>query len=342
MKLGDLAQRIGCRVEGDPELEIERLAPIEEAGPGDLTFVANPRYRSKLPGLRASAVVLGEGVEGHGCAVLRAPDPYLAFVRALEVFHRPYRPEPGIHPTAIVEPSARVGERAAIGAYAVVGAGVVIGDDARLDPRVVIYPRVTIGDRFVAHAGVVVREDVTIGSDVKLQAGAVIGGDGFGYLPDDTGNVRAIPQAGTVVLEDGVEIGANSTVDRAAVGVTRIRRGAKLDNLVMVGHGCEIGESSFLASQVGLSGSTRIGRYVQVGGQVGFAGHLTVGDGARIAAQSGVPNDVPPGATIGGYPAVEIRTWAKAVAVWKRLPELAQRIRRLERHVGIKHAKNGS
>jgi UDP-3-O-[3-hydroxymyristoyl] glucosamine N-acyltransferase len=336
MKLGDLAARIECRVEGDPGLEIERLAPIEEAGPGELTFVANPRYRSKLAGLQAAAVILGEGVEAPGLTVLRARDPYLAFVRALEVFHRPYHPDPGVHPTAAVAPSARIGARAAIGAYVVVGEQATIGDDARLDPHVVIYPRVTIGDRFVAHAGVVVREDVQIGHDVKLQAGAVVGGDGFGYLPDEKGGVRPIPQSGTVVLEDGVEIGANTTVDRAAVGATRIRRGAKVDNLVMIGHGSDVGESSFLASQVGLSGSTKIGRYVQVGGQVGFAGHLTVGDGARIGAKSGVPNDVPAGATIGGYPAVDIKAWARIVAVWKRLPELAQRLRRLEQHVGIK------
>ncbi|MGH7858257.1 MAG: UDP-3-O-(3-hydroxymyristoyl)glucosamine N-acyltransferase, partial [Candidatus Binatia bacterium] len=201
--------------------------------------------------------------------------------------------------------------------------------------HVVIYQNVTIGDRFAAHARVVGREGVVIGNDVRLQAGAVVGADGFGYLPDESGRVRAIPQTGTVVLEDEVEIGANSTIDRATVGATRIRRGAKIDNLVMIAHGCDVGEYSFLAAQTGLAGSTKIGAGAQLGGQVGAAGHLTVGAGARVSAQSGIHNDVPAGATFGGYPATDIRTWRRAVAAWVRLPELLQRVRRLERHLGL-------
>jgi UDP-3-O-[3-hydroxymyristoyl] glucosamine N-acyltransferase len=340
MKLGDVAREIGCTVEGDPSIDVIGPAPIDAAGPGEITFVANPRYQSRLKTLRASAVILAPGIEApSGVAVLRAPEPYGAFVRLLALFHRPYRPELGIHPTAEIAPGASIGERAAIGPFVVVGDDVAIGDDARLDARVVVYPRVRIGDRFVAHAGVVVRENVTIGNDVKLQAGAVIGGDGFGYLPDEKGNIRPIPQTGTVILEDGVEIGANTTIDRAAVGVTRVGRSAKIDNLVQIGHGCEVGDGALLAAQVGLAGSTVIGPGAQLGGQVGAAGHLSVGARARVGAQSGLSNDVEAGAVVAsGIPAFEIRLYRRVIAGLRKLPEALRRLRRLERHLGIDSA----
>jgi len=336
MKLGDLARELGCELEGDPAIDVSGPAPIDDAGPGHVTFVANPRYQSRLQGLRAAAVILAPGVDAKGVAALRTSEPYSAFVRLLELFHEPTAPPLGIHPTAVVAPTAHIGPRASIGAYAVIGEDVTIGADARIDAHVVIYPRATIGDRFAAQASAIVRERVTIGNDVKLQAGAVVGGDGFGYLPDGKGGIRAIPQTGTVVLEDGVEIGANTTVDRATVGATRIRRGAKIDNLVQIGHGCEVGESSFLAAQVGLAGSTRIGPGAQLGGQVGVAGHLEIGAGARVGAQAGVPNDVSPNAVVTGYPAVEFRTWRRAVAIFARLPDLVRRLRRIERRLGIR------
>jgi len=335
MKLGDLARQIGCELEGDAALEIHGPAPIDDAGPGEVTFVANPRYQSRLKSLRASAVILAPGMDAPGVAILRTEQPYVAFVRMLGLFHEPLRPAAGIDATAHVSASARIGSRAAIGPYAVIGDDVTIGADARIDAHVVIYPRVTIGDRFTAHAHAIVRERVTIGHDVKLQPGAVIGAEGFGYIPDEKG-VRPIPQTGTVVLEDGVEIGANTTIDRAAVGATRIRRGAKIDNLVQIGHGCEVGESALLAAQVGLAGSTKIGPGAQLGGQVGSAGHLTIGAGARVAAQSGVPNDVAAGAVVSGYPAVDIRLWRRAVAAWARLPDLLRRVRQIERRLGIR------
>jgi UDP-3-O-[3-hydroxymyristoyl] glucosamine N-acyltransferase len=266
---------------------------------------------------------------------LRTPNPYLAFARVLEWFYPPYTPPVGIHPTAVIAPTARVGASAYIGPYAVIDEHVVIGDHARIFAHVVIYPNVQIGHEFTAHAGVVVREGTKIGDRVVLQAGVVIGGDGFGYVPLPDGSAYKIPQTGTVSLADDVEIGANTTIDRAAMGATVIRRGAKLDNLVMIGHGCDIGEGALLAAQVGLSGSTKLEAGVRMGGQVGAAGHLTVGKNTMVAAQSGIPHDVPANSVIGGYPAVDIQSWRRYSAALPKLPELMRRIRRLEQALRV-------
>lgn len=334
MRLSELAVRLDCELHGDGEVEITRVAPIESAEAGDLTFVANPRYLKFLPACRASAVILAPDAPATPLPSLRTGDPYLAFSRAVEHFHVPLAWPAAIHPTAQIAATARIGDGASIGAYAVVGERCRIGAGARLAAHVVIYDDVTIGARFTAHAHATVRERVRIGDDVVLHAGAVIGSDGFGYAPAD-GGIKRLLQGGDVVLEDEVEVGANSTVDRAMVGSTVLRRGVKLDNLVMIAHGCEIGAHSMLAAQVGLSGTTRIGQWVRLGGQVGSAGHLTIGDGAQVAAQSGVANSVPAGATVGGYPAVEIGLWRRAVAATARLPELLRRVRRLERRLGV-------
>jgi UDP-3-O-[3-hydroxymyristoyl] glucosamine N-acyltransferase len=240
----------------------------------------------------------------------------------------------GIHATAVVASSARIGEGASIGAYAVIGDDVVVGPGATIHPHVTLYAGVQVGRDFVAHAGVVVREQVRIGDRVVLHPGVVIGADGFGFAPSPTGAVK-IPQAGIVIVEDDVEIGANTTIDRATLEATIIRRGAKLDNLVMVAHNCEVGAHSFLAAQVGIAGSTKIGRGVQMGGQAGAAGHLTIGDGVQIAAQSGVPSSVAAGKVVGGYPAIEATLWRRTSAALLRLPELLKRVRRLERRLGI-------
>jgi UDP-3-O-[3-hydroxymyristoyl] glucosamine N-acyltransferase len=334
MKLSELAKLLNCELRGDGGVEIERVAPIESAQAGDITFVANPRYVRFLADLAASAVILTPDAPAVAVPSLRTADPYVAFSKAVELFHRPVAMPSGVHPTAQVAASAQIGANAAIGAYAVIGDGVRIGTDAQIGPHAVIYPEVTIGDRFLAHAHVTVRERVRIGSDVILHSGVVIGTEGFGYVPAD-GRLRRLVQAGDVVIEDGVEIGANSTVDRAMVGSTILRRGVKLDNLVMIAHGCEIGEHSALAAQAGLSGSTRLGKWVRMGGQVGSAGHLTVGDGAQIAAQSGLANDVAAGATVSGTPSMEIALWRRVMAAIKRLPDLLKRVRRIEERLGL-------
>jgi len=259
----------------------------------------------------------------------------LAFAEAIDQFYIPPSWPSGIHGTAIVPSSARIGADASIGPYAVIGERVGIGEHARIGAHVVIGDDVEIGDRFMAHANVTVRERVRIGNDVILHSGVVLGSDGFGYVATREGSVRKVMQAGTVVLEDQVEVGANATVDRAAVGSTIIRRGAKVDNLVMIAHGCEVGEGSMLAAQVGLSGSTRLGRYVRMGGQAGAAGHLMIGDGAQVAAQSGVPTSVPAGAVVGGTPAVAISVWRRVSAGVQRVPEILRRLRRVEKSLGL-------
>jgi UDP-3-O-[3-hydroxymyristoyl] glucosamine N-acyltransferase len=334
MRLEEIARRIGCELRGDGSLEISGLAPIETAAPGQLTFLAHPRYARHLDATRASAIIVSPSTAEVKIPSLRAGDPYLAFAKALALFHRPPEFSSGVHRTAVIDDSAVIGEGAAIGAYTVIGARTRIGAGARIAAHVVIGEDVVIGSGFTAYPFVSVRERVRIGDNVALQSGAKIGGDGFGYTLGENGQIVKIPQTGTVCLEDDVEIGANSTIDRAAIGETVIRRGAKIDNLVMIAHGCEVGAGSMLAAQVGLSGSTKLGQFVRMGGQAGAAGHLTIGDGAQVAAGSGIPNDVPAGVTVGGYPSLEIHVWRRVSAALPRLPELLRRVRRLERVSG--------
>ncbi len=334
MKLHEVAQRLGCELHGNGETEILGVNGIDEAGPGELTFVASKKYLAKLPATKAAGVILAQDAPAVSLPSLRAANPYLAFAQALELFYPPYAPPEGVHPTAVISTSARLGAHASIGPYAVIGENVVIGDHAHLFAHVVIYPNVSVGHSFTAHAGVVVREGTRIGDRVVLQGGVVIGGDGFGYVPLPDGSTYKIPQSGIVVLEDEVEVGANTTIDRATIGATVIHRGAKIDNLVMIGHGCEVGEGALLAAQVGLSGSTKLEAGVRMGGQVGAAGHLTVGKNTMVAAQSGIPHDVPANSVIGGYPAVNIRSWRRYSAVLPKLPEILRRLRRLEQMLG--------
>ena len=334
MKLSEIAARLECELQGDGDLPIAGVKTIDEAGPEDLTFVANKKYFAKLSATKAAAVILPTDARAVLLPSLRTENPDLAVAQVLGWFHPPYVPPEGIHSTAVIAPSAHIGGHASIGPYVVIGDDVVIGDHVRLFAHVVIYPQVQIGSNFIAHAGAVVRERVLMGNNVVLHSGVVIGGEGFGYVPLPDGSIISKPQAGTVELQDGVEIGANTTIDRATMGTTRVRKGAKIDNLVQIGHGSDIGESAFLAAQVGLAGSTTLEDRVQLGGQVGVAGHLTVGKNSRVASQSGVPNDVAANSTIAGYPAVNVLSWRRYSVALPKLPELLRRVRKLEQEIG--------
>jgi len=340
MKLSELARRIEAEMRGE-DLEISGVAGLDEAGPGALSFLSDQKLAHKLATTKASAIVLRPDAPEVAVPTLRAPNPYLAFVRAVELFHPPVRPPVGIHPSAVVAESATIGAGAAIGPHVVIGERVVLGPDATIHPNVTIYADARIGASFTAHASAVVREGVVIGDRVILYSGAVVGSDGFGYIPLPDRHHR-IPQIGTVELGDDVEIGANATIDRATLGVTRIGAGTKVDNLVMVGHNCDIGARCMLAGQVGLAGSTRLGDMVLMGGQAGAGGHLEIGAGTMIAAQTGIHKDIPAGAAYGGYPAMEVRRWRRVTMSIPRVPELFRRIRRLERAAGVKDDKTAA
>jgi UDP-3-O-[3-hydroxymyristoyl] glucosamine N-acyltransferase len=330
VKLQEVAARLQCRLDGDPDIEIVRVAAIADAQPGDLTFLANPKYESLLPATRASAVLLREDAPSAPCAILRTHDPYLAFARAVGLFAPPQRPAAGVHPLAAIAAGARLGVNVSIGPFVAIGDGASIGDNTAIYPNVTIGSGVSIGDDCVIHSNVSIRERVVVGNRVVLQNGVVLGGDGFGFVRRGDGTHEKIPQIAAVVVEDDVEIGANTTVDRPAVGETRIRAGAKIDNLVMIAHGVSIGRDVLLAAQVGIAGSTTIEDAVVFGGQVGVGGHLTIGRGATAVGQSGVTNSLEAGANVGGYPAIDVRDWRRAAAVFRRLPELKRRIEALE------------
>jgi UDP-3-O-[3-hydroxymyristoyl] glucosamine N-acyltransferase len=328
MKLAQIASALGARLDnGSPDTEISGVAGIEEAGTGQLTFVANPKYAAAARKTKASAVIVGEEFPALTTAMLRSRNPYLTFARAITIFHPAFAYAPGIHPTAVIHPSAKLGEGAHIGPYVVIDEDVEVGRNSVLLAHVVIYRGVKIGDNFRAHAHAVVREHCRLGNNVLLQNGVVIGADGFGFAKDDLGHWHKIPQPMPVVIEDDVEIQANSCIDRASVGQTHISRGTKIDNLVQVGHGSHIGEHSLLASQVGLAGSTEIGKHVILTGQVGVVGHCKIGDGAIVTPQSGVAGDIPAGAIVSGSPAIDHKLWLKVSALLSRLPEIARAVR---------------
>ena len=328
MKLAQIATALGARLEnGSPDTEITGVAGIEEAGPGHLTFVANPKYASAARTAKAGAIIVAENFPHIPSAMLRSSNPYLAFAKAIELFYQPPKYAPGVHPTAVIHPSAKIGENAHIGPYVVVGEDVRIGKNAVLLGHVVVYAGAKIGDNFFAHAHAVVREHCRLGNSVVLQNGAVIGTDGFGFAKDDSGHWHKIMQSGPAVIEDNVEVQANACIDRASVGETRIGSGSKIDNLVQVGHGSRVGENTLLCAQVGLAGSTDVGNNVILAGQVGVAGHCSIGDGAIATAQTGIPSDVAAGAIVSGYPAIDNKLWLRCSAVFNRLPEIAKALR---------------
>jgi UDP-3-O-[3-hydroxymyristoyl] glucosamine N-acyltransferase len=328
MKLSQIAAKIGARLEG-ADVEIDSVAGIEQARAGQLTFVANSKYAPMAKTTQASAVIVDEKFLPIQKSTLRTKNPYLGFAQALQLFYQAPQYEAGVHPTAVVHSSAKIGKNASIGPYVVVGENATLGDDCTLIAHVVIYHGVTIGNNFFAHAHAVVREHCRIGNNVVLQNGVVIGADGFGFAKDEHGRWQKIVQSGHVVIGDDVEIQAHACIDRAAVGVTQIDRGAKIDNFVQVGHGSTVGEDSLLCAQVGLAGSTEVGKNVILAGQVGVAGHCKVGDGAIMTAQSGVSHDVAPGTMVSGSPAIDNKQWLRAVTIFNKLPELAKRVRKL-------------
>ena len=336
MKLSEIAERLGCRLEGDGGIDIQRIAPLEDAGPGDLTFFTNPKYAPQLHDTRASAVIIGDTAAAaipSGTAVLRTPHAYVAFARAAEIFAPRSATPVGVHPLAAVDRSAVVAPDASIGAFVSIGPGTRVGARCVIYPHVTIGEGTTLGDDCVVHARVSIRERVTIGNRVVVQDGAVIGSDGFGFATGPDGTHHKIPQAGGVVIEDDVEIGANTTIDRPAVGSTRIGAGSKIDNLVQVAHGVKIGKGVLLAAQVGIAGSSKLEDKVTLAGQVGVAGHLTIGKGVIATAQTGIPNSVDAGAFISGYPAIANRDWLKSSAVFRRLPELKKAVSDLQRRL---------
>ena len=332
MKLAEIASLLGATLENaDPETEIVAVAGIEEASTGELTFVANPKYAAAAKTTAASAVIVSEDFPAIATAMLRSKNPYLAWAKAVELFHPPLRYAPGVHPTAVVHSGAKIGKNAHIGPYVVIDEGVEIGDDAVILSHVVIYRGARIGNRFLAHAHAVIREFCRLGDNVVLQNGVVVGCDGFGFAKDDAGHWFKIQQPGGVAIENDVELQANTCIDRASVGATRIARGSKLDNLVHVGHSCTVGQDTLLCAQVGLAGTTDVGNNVILAGQVGVAGHCKIGDGVIAIAQSGIPHDVPAGKMISGAPAFDHKLWLKCSAIYPRLPEIAKAVQALQK-----------
>ena len=333
MKLSELAALTGARLEGNSEnIEITGAAGLDDAGAGEVSFLANPRYTPKINTTQASAIYLSEdALIERDIPVLRAKDPYLAYTRALRLFHPELEFAPAIHKSAVLDPSAEVAENVWIGACSVIGPSSRIEEGVRIYPNVTIYDDVTIGRNSIIHSGAVIRERSQIGERVVIHNNVVVGCDGFGYAKDEQRHWLKIPQTGRVVIEDDVEIGAGTTIDRASVGESRIGRGTKIDNLVQIGHSCTVGEDSLLCAQVGLAGSSHIGNRVILAGQAGVAGHLTLGDDVVITAKSATSHDVPAGKVISGIPAFDNREWLRSTAAFRRLGEMQRRIRELEK-----------
>jgi len=334
LKLSELAERLECRLEGDGDIEIRRVAGIVRAEPGDLTFVANRRYLKYLPSTNASAVIVGgASAVSTSAAVLRCDRPDLAFAHAVGLFAQVTPPPRGVDQLAAVAPDARIGPEVSIGPFVVVGPGARIGARCVIFPNVVIGAGATIGEDCILHAHVSIREGVTLGQRVILHDGVVVGSDGFGFVTQPDGEHFKIPQHADVVIEDDVEIGANTTVDRPAVGETRVAAGTKIDNLVQIGHGVTIGHRVLFAAQVGVSGSTVIEDDVVLAGQVGVAGHVHIGKGVVATAQTGIPNSVEAGAVVSGYPAIPNRDWLRSSAGFRLLPGLRKRVADLEHRI---------
>ena len=338
ISLAELAGELGRSWSGDGEIALRDVAPLESAEAGDLAFVRSEKWASSLAESRASAVILPEGLDPGSHNAIHSPNPALDFARAVLRLKPASRPASGIHPQARVDPSAEVDPSASVGPGVTIGARARVGARTILHPDVTLYPDVAVGEDCEVHARVVIREGSLLGDRVLLQPGAVIGGDGFGYVPDETGALHRVPHVGRVVLEDDVEIGANATVDRGTLRETRVRRRAKIDNLVQIAHNCDIGEDVVVAAQSGFSGSTEVGRGAIVMAQVGVAGHLRIGSRAFVGARAGLHKDVAEGSRVWGTPQMEERRWHKAMAALGRLPDLLRRMRAVEAKLGHRDA----
>lgn len=336
--LQELAEYLGGTVRGDAALTVNGLAPLESAGPDKVTFLANPKYAAKVAETKAGAVLMAPGTEAYGRNVIELANPYLGFAKLLTLFYTAAHPPLGVLPEAVIGINVTLGEGISIYPGAVVGNNVTIGDRVVIHPGAVIYDDATIGDESVIHANAVVRERCRLGKRCKLQPGAVIGSDGFGYAPDGP-SYYPIPQIGIVVLEDDVEIGANSTVDRAALEVTLIKRGTKLDNLVQVAHNCQIGEDCMIVSQVGIAGSSKIGNHVTLAGQVGVVGHVSIGDNVIVGAQAGVPSALAPNGYYSGSPAMPHKDWLRVMGVLPKLPDMRKKVSELEKKIAALEAR---
>ena len=337
-QLGSAIQTSSLETQPDPGIDLTGIAAIAEATPGQISYIEGEKYAEYLETTQASALILPNDAALQSRADERsipwvaAADPRLAFAHAIALFYQPFHPAPEIHPSAVIHPTATIGQDVYIGAHVVIQPEVTIGDRVCIHPNVTLYPEVKIGDRTILHANCVIHERTQIGTDCVIHAGAVIGSEGFGFVPTAQGMVK-MHQSGRVILEENVEIGCNSTIDRPATGETRIGRNTKLDNLVQVGHGCTIGQSSALSAQVGMAGRVRVGNGVLLAGQVGVSNDVTIGDGAIATAQAGLHRDVGPKEIVSGTPAVPNRVWLKVSAIYNRLPEMYQTVRQLKRQL---------
>jgi UDP-3-O-[3-hydroxymyristoyl] glucosamine N-acyltransferase len=333
-----IADFLGGEVEGNPEVVVNDFSKIEEGQTGTLSFLANPRYEKHLYSTRASIVIVNRGLiltQPVSCTLVRVEDAYRAIASLLELKQQ-MKPSPsGIDEKSHIHPSAVTGREVYIGPFSVISAGAVIGDGVIIHPQVYVGENVVIGNNTVLHPGVKIYHDCRIGEGCTLHAGVVIGGDGFGFAPQSDNNYKKIPQVGNVVLENNVEVGANTTIDRAMIGSTFIRKGVKLDNLIQVAHNVEIGENTVIAAQSGIAGSTRVGADCMIGGQVGIIGHITIADGVKIAAQSGVGTSViDKNEIIQGSPAFQYGKYQRSYVLYKKLPEVVQRLNRMEQEIG--------
>lgn len=336
--LQELAEYLGGTVHGEGAVRITGLAPLEAAGPDKITFLANPKYAAKVAETKAGGVLMAPGAEAYGRNVIELANPYLGFAKLLTLFYTRPHPELGVLPEAVIGTNVNLGEGISIYPGVVIGDNVTIGDRVVIHPGAVLYDGVTVGDDSVIHANAVVRERCRLGKRCRLQPGAVVGSDGFGYAPDGSG-YYPIPQIGIVVLEDDVEVGANTTIDRAALEVTLIKRGTKLDNLVQVAHNCQIGEDCMIVAQVGIAGSSKVGNHCTLAGQVGVVGHVSISDNVIVGAQSGVTGPLEANAYFSGSPAMPHKDWLRAMGVMPRLPEMRKKINELEKKLAVLEAR---